>query len=460
MKKIVVKFGGSNLRESRDIEKLLEVIRFYHRPLAIVVSAFYGVTNLLVDIMNRARNDEKDIHRFSGMISEMNEKIISHYISDPAEKQKVLEILEERGLQLKRQLLGINYLGEVPEFIEDAVLSYGEKFSALMITAVLQHKGIDCEEVLPEDLRLITDGELGNASVDFEEATPGVSQRLSADKVFIIPGFYGVSREGRKTVFGRGGSDYSAAAIARCLDAESLDIWKDVDGFQSADPRLVPEAVSIPQLNYGEAAELAYFGAKILHPRTMEPLQDKNIPIRIFNINKISNGITPLTLINEDERVNEAIVKSVTYSDDFSVIRFSGPGVGIKPGLMERVTRRLGEDHINIKMIFNSNTYMNLYFSAADAERAFVKLRDLPLPGRYTVELLKDLSTIAIVGCGLGEKPGIAARLFRSVAEAGINVKTISSGASDICTYFIVERSDREAAIRAIHSEFFAMRVN
>jgi len=456
MKKIVVKFGGSNLKESRDIEKLLQVIQYYHRPLAIVVSAFYGVTNLLLDIMNRARNDEKDIHQFSERLSEMNEKIISAYITDPQEKQAILKTLEQRSLELKRQLLGINYLGEVPEFIEDAVLSFGEKFSALMITAVLQHKGVDCEEVLPEDLKLITDGELGNATVDFDLAAPPVSERLKADKVFIIPGFYGVSREGRKTIFGRGGSDYSAAAIANCLDAESLDIWKDVDGFQSADPKMVPNAVSIPQLNYGEAAELAYFGAKILHPRTVEPLQDKKIPIRIFNINKIGNGIKPLTIINDHIEITDHVVKSVTYSDDFSVIRFSGPGVGIKPGLMERVTRRLGEDRINIKMIFNSNTFMNLYFSQADADRAYLKLKDLPLPGFYTVELMKELSTIAIVGCGLSEKPGIAARLFRAVADAGINVKTISSGASDITTYFVVDKTDREEAIRAIHAEFFS----
>lgn len=455
MKKIVVKFGGSNLKESRDIEKLQEVIRYYNRPLAIVVSAFYGVTNMLVDIMNKARNDEQDIYQFSGIFEEMNEKIISHYITDPEEKKAVLCTLAARCHELQRQLLGINYLGELPDFVEDTILSYGEKLSAHIITSVLQHKGIDCEEVLPEDLKLITDGETGNATVDFELSAPQVYERLRADKVFIIPGFYGVSREGRKTIFGRGGSDYSAAAIAYCLDAESLDIWKDVDGFQSADPKRVGNAVSIPQLNYGEAAELAYFGAKILHPRTVEPLLDKHIPIRIFNINKINPDILPLTLINDRAEITTRVVKSVTFSDDFSVIRFSGPGVGLKPGLMERITRKLGEDHINIKMVFNSNTFMNLYFSASDADRAYQKLKDLPLSGLNKVELMKDLSIIAIVGCGLSEKSGIAARLFSSVAAAGVNVKTISSGASDICTYFIVDQNDRDCAIRSIHSEFF-----
>jgi aspartokinase len=162
-----------------------------------------------------------------------------------------------------------------------------------------------------------------------------------------------------------------------------------------------------------------------------------------------------LTLINDRNEILAHVVKSVTYSDDFSVIRFSGPGVGLKPGLMERITRKLGEDHINIKMVFNSNTFMNLYFSATDADRAFHKLKDLPLSGLNKVELMKDLSIIAIVGYGLAEKPGIAARLFSSVAAAGVNVKTISSGASDICTYFIVDQVDRDRAIQSIHAEFF-----
>jgi aspartate kinase/aspartokinase/homoserine dehydrogenase 1 len=456
MKKIVVKFGGSNLKETRDIERLIEVIQFYNRPLVIVVSAFYGVTNMLIDIMNKARNDEKDIYQFSQMLKEMNEKIISHYIHDEAKKQQLLNLLEDRYHELKRQLLGINYLGEVPQFIEDTVLSYGEKISALIISFILLHKGFNCEEVLPEEMKLLTDGESGNATVDFERSAATVAEKLRADKIFIVPGFYGITKEGRKNIFGRGGSDYSAAAIAKCIGAETLDIWKDVDGFQSADPKLVGQALSIPQLNYGEAAELAYFGAKILHPRTVEPLLDQHIPIRIFNINKIDPGIKPLTIVNDEVRASEHVVKSVTYSDDFCVIRFSGPGVGIKPGLMERITAKLGEDRINIKMVFNSNTFMNLYFSAADSDRAYNKLKDLPLSGLNKVELLKGWSIVAIVGCGMAEKPGIAARVFKSVADLGINVKAISGGASDICTYFVVEKADCETAVKAIHSEFFA----
>jgi len=166
-------------------------------------------------------------------------------------------------------------------------MSFGERLSAAIMTSLLQDRGVGCEEVTPEDMQLITDGEFGNAEVDFSASNETVKNRLLGEKTAIVPGFYGVSKEGKVTLFGRGGSDYTAASIASCIGAESLDIWKDVDGFRTADPKLVTDTHGIHQLTYTEAAELAYFGAKILHPRTVEPLMAQRIPIRIFNIAKI-----------------------------------------------------------------------------------------------------------------------------------------------------------------------------
>lgn len=456
MKKIVVKFGGSNLKEAADIHKLLQVIKYYNRPLAIVVSAFYGITNKLVDIMNSSKNDEKNIEDFTAFLADMKEKIISQYIKDEKNKAEVLQQLDIRLKELKRQLLGINYLGEIPEFIEDAVLSFGEKLSALIIAAIVRNEGFECEEILPENLHLITDGEYGNATVDFESSLEFVRDRLSEDKIFIIPGFYGVSKEGRKTIFGRGGSDYSAAAIASCIDAEYLDVWKDVDGFQTADPKLVENPLTISHLNYGEAAELAYFGAKILHPRTVEPLLNKNIPIRIFNINKTDAKLTPLTIIERQENIRDEVIKSVTYSDDFCVIRLSGPGVGIKHGLVHKITSQLEEERINIKLIFNTHTHINLFFSTFDIDRAYSIIKDIPLSGINKCIKKTGLSTVAVVGCGMMEKLGIAARLFSAVAKEGVNIETINFGASDVVTYFILDQKDRNRAINAIHNEFFS----
>ena len=167
--------------------------------------------------------------------------------------------------------MGIHYIGDIPDFIQDRILSYGEKLSSLLLTIILKYNGINADECLPEDMGLLTDGEFRNATIDFEGSIPNVEKALKEDKVYVVPGFYGISQEGKVTLLGRGGSDYSAAGIARCVRAESLDIWKDVNGYMTADPKMVDAPRRVRKLSYTEAAELSYFGAKILHPRTVEP---------------------------------------------------------------------------------------------------------------------------------------------------------------------------------------------
>jgi aspartate kinase/aspartokinase/homoserine dehydrogenase 1 len=160
-------------------------------------------------------------------------------------------------------------------------------------------------------------------------------------------------------------------------------------------------------------------------------------------------------VIDSKLKISKDVVKSVTSSDDFCALQYSGPGVGIKPGLMAKITERLDNSGINIKLIFNSHTRINLFLSHADVEKAYKVLKDLTLNGVNKINITNEMATIAVVGCGMTEKPGIAARLFKSVADAGINVRTISSGASDYCTYFIVNKSSRDKAVKVIHKEFF-----
>jgi bifunctional aspartokinase / homoserine dehydrogenase 1 len=177
---------------------------------------------------------------------------------------------------------------------------------------------------------LITDGEFGNASILLRESSRKVKGYFAENHNYVVPGFYGISSEGKTTLLGRGGTDYSAAALAYLLDAESLDIWKDVEGFQTGDPRIVKESHTIDHLSYNEAAELSYFGAKILHPRTVEPLQPKNIPVRIFNIDDPSDK--PGTVIHTDTGEDLHGPKSITYSRNFSVLKLKGTGHRDKAG--------------------------------------------------------------------------------------------------------------------------------
>jgi len=456
MNKIVVKFGGSNLKEKEDVSKLIEVIEHYPVPIVIVISALFGVTDVLVKAVQRVRKDEYAINRLKKQLLDIHCQIIDEYVTEYAAAEKIKRKLRNRIEELGKYLLGIHCLGEVPDFAEDIALSYGERLSSLLLESVLKFREISCQEVLPESMGLITDGEYGNATVNFSASEKQVKKALQGDKIYVVPGFYGLSEEGKVTLLGRGGTDYSAAAIARCLGAISVDIWKDVSGFMSADPKWVKQPLVINKLSYREAAELSYFGARILHPRTFEPVMENSIPIRLFDINNFKGKLQPLTTIEDNGYVKEDVVKSVTFSDDLGILKLCGPGVGIKPGIMAKVTNRLNSARINIKSIITAQTSINILVSLKDLERGYSIINEIGLKAVDEIIRVDNISLIAVVGEGMLERPGIAARVFGAVSSQNINILIISSGASVVASYFIIKSKDRGRAIQAIHKEFFS----
>lgn len=451
----VVKFGGSNLKDSQGIKKVVKAVTEYNRPLIIVVSAFYGVTNNLIDAIQHAKEDKLNVDDF---IQGLSTQKINTFLEIVSDKQLALEFkceLENRLHTLKSYFLGISYIKDIPPFVYDEILSYGERLSSLLLLHVLKQKGFDCKEALPEAFGLLTDGEFGNATVNFKGSIDNLNQYFSSDQTYIVPGFYGISDEGKTTILGRGGSDYSASAIAACLSAESLDLWKDVPGFLSADPRIVEDAVVVDSLTYAEAAELAYFGSKILHPRTPEPLAKRNIPIRLFNIENVDDGQKPATIINGKETITEKVIKSVSYSDDFGMLKLLGSGVGVKPGILAKSTSELDNAGINIKSVITSQTIINILLSQKDLYRAKSILEKKDIHGVSEIEVCGDISLIAAVGEGLTTQYGIAGRMFSAVARRGINIQIISFGASPVAVYFIVHKKDRNETISEIHKDFF-----
>jgi len=454
MKKIVVKFGGSNLKSKEDIQKIIKTIKGYDRSLVIVVSAFYGITNFLTEGLETVRRDDKHITSMINYLKNMKRETLEENIDDEEIRSDAYTKIKERLEELEKYLLGIHYIGEIPEFVEDKVLSYGEKLSSLMLTLILRNHDIDAVEAMPEDIGLVTDGAFRNASIDFEKSSDKVKKALHKDRVFIVPGFYGVSDDGKVNLLGRGGSDYSAAAIASCIDAESLDVWKDVNGYMSADPRLIPNARKIKKLTYNEAAELSYFGAKILHPRTVEPLLHNEIPVRIFNINN-AGIIDPLSVICSSGNGNSSDLKSVTYSDSFAILKLEGAGVGIKEGILAKVTSMFDANRINIKSVVTSQTAINIYLESPDLHRAVTLLENNTPHTITSVIPQDDLSIIALVGEGLIHSQGLAYKMIGAVAEQGIDLKIVSLGASDSAAYCVVDRKDREEAVKVIHKTFF-----
>jgi aspartokinase/homoserine dehydrogenase 1 len=458
LKKIVVKFGGSNLKRKEDISKIIQVVRLYRRPLVIVVSALYGVTDILLKALREVRADEKAISILKENLMNDHYRIIDLYMGRVGGEQgnDVKDKIASRIEELEKYLRGIHYLGEIPDFVEDRVLSYGERLSSLVLTAILNFNGISCRECLPETLGLFTNGEYRNATVDFSLSREEVSRCLSGGTICVVPGFYGISRDSRVTLFGRGGSDYTAAAIACCIDAESVDLWKDVAGFMSTDPKLVEYPLALHHLGYNEAAELSYFGARILHPRTFEPVMETKIPVRLFNIEDFAEDLEPVTVIRDEGIIRDDVVKSVTYSDDFGILRMHGAGVGIKPGIMAKVTSTLNDENINIKSIITAQTSINILLSLEDLGKSLRIVRSIGLSTVDSIEAIDNIALIAVVGEGILERPGIAARVFSAVSRHGINVRMISAGASSVAIYFIIDKSERNKAVRSIHEEFFA----
>ncbi len=277
MARPVAKFGGSNLKSKEDIARLIAVLEKYPEPPVVVVSAMYGITDIIRDALVKIKDDEKEIQSLIRTLRQVNLAAVEEYITEPQARTKAVSAIEGRIGELKKYLKGVHFLYYIPEFTADIVLSYGERLSSLLLTAILQHRGIPCEEALPENIGLITDGRFGNASIDLAASEKSLRESLSERKIYIVPGFYGISLKGEITLLGRGGSDYSAAAIGGCLGASSVDLWKDVPGFMTADPKLVSSPKPIRTITYTEAAELAYFGARIIHPQTVEPLKKAHI---------------------------------------------------------------------------------------------------------------------------------------------------------------------------------------
>lgn len=455
MSKIIIKYGGSNLKDIYGIEHLYNIIRTYDKPVVVVVSALFGVTSFLENKLPMVKDDPKVIDEIIDFLTQKNEAFIQHYFKDKESRSLAERALNNCLTGLKKYLTGINCISDIPDFLNDLVMSYGERLSSLLITIVLQKLDLDCREVLPENMPLLTNGEYIHASVNLKDSAEGVRKALEGDKTIIVPGFYGVSEKGKVTLLGRGGTDYSAACIAHCLNASSLDIWKDVSGFMSADPSYVKNTVRHKRMSFTEAAELAYFGAKILHPQTVEPLHGTGISVRLFDSRTLSDKPEPLTIIDEHGMVSDQVVKSISFSNQFGILKIKGPGVGIKKGVLAKIYNQLDAANINISSVITSQVTINLLLSKADLSRAQRVLTELNLAVVNEIEMVNDISLIAIVGKGMLEMPGVAARIFTALARKNINIMISSLGASHVVTYLTVHPEDLQTAVKEIHDEFF-----
>jgi aspartate kinase len=452
----VIKFGGSCLKDRDHFLRVAKIIQSEKDRSVIVVSAILGVTDLILEGIQTALDSETKIPSLLDILKNKHMQIVEETIESIRTKQKVFSSIEERLGRLERLLYGVAYTEEITDSVRALILSYGERFCAQILSGVIRDKGRDSLPMESDQIRLITDDSFENATANLAETRKNLNCSvlpLVHKKIIpIITGYFGCTKEGKITTFGRNGTDYSASVIAQGLAANELEIWKDVDGFMSADPKIVEEAKKIESLSYYEAAELSYFGAKILHPRTVEPVMGHNIPICLKNLNAPNNGGTWL-LKESPERKD--VVKSVTFNRNISVLKIHGPGVGYKPGVIAEIGHTLRDLGINIYSVITSQTCINLLLDSRDSVKSYESIQGLGEGVIEKIELEDDIALVSVVGKGLQNRRGIAARIFSSVAAEKINVEMISSGASEVASYFIIEDDDIEKTINAIHREFF-----
>lgn len=453
----VIKIGGGCLKGKKNIEHILELLAERGLGHVIVVSALSGVTDFLIDSMAAAVEDESNI---PGIISHIRNKhmlIVRHLTMPKNDLEHFKRDFNKYLSKLERLYYGLSFTREITSRMSDMISSFGERFSAVLLSSVLRSRRLHATCRMPDKIGLVTDGKFGDATVNLKLTTENfkahVKPFLKKDTILFIPGFYGVSPKGEITTFGRGGSDYSAAVVAAALNAEILEVWKDVDGYMSSDPSYVPEAKLIPQLSYDEAAELSYFGAKILHPRTVEPLRKSKVRIAIKNtLNPDAEG----SLISAQSIRLKTVIKSVAHDSDIGILKVHASGVGARLGILSLVSSKLAESGINIKSVVTSQTCISLLLALKDLEpgrRALMTLH--PRPFRR-LEKIEDVALISIVGEGLMQRKGIAARCFSAVAGCNVNVEMISFGPSRVALYFLVRNRDLQSAVNAIHSTFFS----
>ncbi len=452
----VIKLGGSCLKDGPSILKAARIIGEQKERTAVVVSAVQGVTDLLVEAYRTALDQEKDPASIVDRIRARHSELAEACVKDKDNLDDLKERFSTYFLSLERVLLGLSCTGETTVTLKARVLSCGERLSACLLAGALDDMGKKARMYETDRVGLVTRKGAENASVDLKEFDrlfrPTAEAVLAAaDEVPVFTGFFGSTPEGKVSLFGRNGSDYSAAVIARGLDVPAR-IWKDVPGFMTADPRLVPEARLIGRLSRKEAAELSYFGAKILHPRTWVPLEDRPVRVEIRSFDEMRS---PGTVILPEGEISSGIVKSFSLNQDISVLRISGPGVGDKPGIIGWIGSTLAARSINILSVLTSQTCINLILASVEARRAIKLLEEEGEENILRVEVEEELSLLAAVGEGIRETCGIGGRIFSILSNEGVNMEFFSSGASDAAIYMLIKRSDSERAIRSLHRDYF-----
>ena len=414
---LVMKFGGTSVA---DAERIRTVVRLatdrLDREPVVVVSALAGVTNLLVDLAHRALKGPAGVNE----IRDRHREVLGGLGLPP-------DLVQEETDDLRALLKGITLVGELTPRSLDCIMSFGERLSTKVVAAAFRAAGHGATPCNAYDLGLVTDSRFGAAN-PLETCYGDLGKAVRAVKgIPVVTGFIGKDRRGNITTLGRGGSDYSAAILGRAVGAEEIQIWTDVDGVMSADPKICPGARSLEVISFAEASELAYYGAKVVHPSTMIPAVKARIPVRVLNTYRPGH---PGTVILDRAPAARGAVKSIAYRSHLSLITVTSTRMLMQPGFMARLFEVFGRHEVVIDMVATSEVSVSL---TTDTRKDFAPaVEELRAEDVAEVEVEKSQAIVALVGGGIRDTPATIAAVFDVLRDAGIRIRMVSLAASNV----------------------------
>ncbi|MCJ7733877.1 MAG: aspartate kinase [Anaerolineales bacterium] len=463
MTTLIMKFGGTSVGSVNAHLQAAGIILDQDRKwdrLVVVVSAMSGVTDLLIQGARTAsQGDDQTYQDIAEELSSQHYQVVEEVLEDQEEQELLRSAIDQFMGRFAVLCNSINVLGELTPRALDTISSFGERINARILAAILRQGGLKSEAVDSTEL-IITDDKFQNAVPLMDQTRSQIElkliPRLDKGEVPVVTGFIAATESGITTTLGRGGSDYSASILGVSLEADEVWIWTDVDGVMTSDPKIVPEAKSLPLLSYNEISELAYFGAKVVHPRTIQPVVENGIPLRVKNT---ANPTHPGTLIGQHPALAKNTVKAVTLIEGLSMVNVEGRGMMGVPGIAARTFAAVASQGASVLMITQASSEQSISFflPMKDTESVLQALMEEMARELARKDIEKIWSTdhmviVTAVGAGLRETPGIGARIFGALAEVGINVIAVAQGSSECSISLAIAAKDAEHAVRQIHT--------
>lgn len=454
-----MKFGGTSVADAASISRVVEIIHRQYsagNEVAVVISAQRGVTDQLIAIATELV-DSPGCDMIVPLIESLRTRHVKALEGSAKDYvEEVTPLIEKRLKSLQNILSAVHNLRELTPRSKDYIITFGERLNALVVSAAFRQRGIPSSVLDGCEAGILTTPQHGE-SMALPEGERKIKSRvlpLLSNQVPVIMGFMGCTENGIVTTLGRSGSDYSAAIIGAGIDADEIWIWTDVDGIMTSDPRLIKDARVLDSVSYLEVMELSFFGAKVMHPRSIEPAMKKDILVRVKNT---FNPDHPGTSIVRDAKRDNRVVKAITYIEKVAALNINGAQMIGRPGVARAIFTALSESEVNIMMISQGSSEANisLIIDEAQAGAATGSLEALVAQGIVReVTLDRDVCAVAVVGAGMAGAKGTGGRIFTALGRADVNVMMISQGSSEVNISFVVKQEDGPRAVRVLHDEF------